>query len=436
MRDSLGLTLPDGPYRLLNARVPAAVAARLGPADAQGFVRCDIPVAEGRIRGAVGASTVDLQGAIVLPGFVDCHTHLDKGHIWGRTPNPDGSFMGALDAVRGDRTERWTGEDVAARMDFALRAAYARGTVAIRSHIDTGDHRSESSWAAIAAARERWDGRIAIQPSALTVLDEVETPAYSAIADLVARHSGILGAVTYPMDDLPSRLDRFFDLAGERGLEADFHADETLDPASNTLAQIAEAVLRTGFDKPVLCGHCCALAMLPEAEAERTMDLVARAGLSIVSLPMCNMYLQDRAAGRTPRLRGITLVHELAARGVKVAFASDNTRDPFYAYGDLDMLEVVREATRIAHLDHPVGDWPAAFSRVPAAIMGLEAGLVAEGAPADLVILPGAHGWTELLARPHVDRMVLRAGRPIDTTLPDYRELDPLMAPAAQMETT
>jgi hypothetical protein len=42
----------------------------------------------------------------------------------------------------------------------------------------------------------------------------------------------------------------------------------------------------------------------------------------------------------------------MRARGIRVSFASDNTRDPFYAYGDMDMLEVMREATRIGHLDH------------------------------------------------------------------------------------
>ncbi len=36
-----------------------------------------------------------------------------------------------------------------------------------------------------------------------------------------------------------------------------------------------------------------------------------------------------------------------------VAIASDNTRDPFYAYGDLDALEVLREGARILHFDHP-----------------------------------------------------------------------------------
>ena len=91
-----------------------------------------------------------------------------------------------------------------------------------------------------------------------------------------------------------------------------------------------------------------------------TLDLVAKAGIDVVSLPMCNLYLQDRVepgAVRTPRRRGITLVHEMRARGIRVSFASDNTRDPFYAYGDMDMLEVMREATRIGHLDHSRTDW-------------------------------------------------------------------------------
>ena len=42
---------------------------------------------------------------------------------------------------------------------------------------------------------------------------------------------------------------------------------------------------------------------------------------------------------------------------VTVMVASDNTRDPFYAYGDLDLLEVYREATRILHFDHSDRAW-------------------------------------------------------------------------------
>lgn len=113
-------------------------------------------------------------------------------------------------------------------------------------------------------------------------------------------------------------------------------------------------------------------------------------------------------------------------RGINVSFASDNTRDPFYAYGDLDMLEVLREATRIAHLDHSDPDWINAFLANPARACGFDAPSLAPGAPADLII-SRARNWTELFARPQSDRIVLRAGRAIDRTLPDYAELDHLM---------
>ncbi|MEM6356829.1 MAG: cytosine deaminase [Pseudomonadota bacterium] len=438
---------PEGPVRLDNVLVPAGSqevpgrardashpAGPTPPGDADGFERGSIAIRDGRFAEARGDETVlDMKGAVLLPAFVDCHTHLDKGHIWRRCPNPYGTFQGALEAVRGDRTANWTQEDVAARMGQSLEAAYAHGTTAIRTHLDTGDHRMETSWAAFAEAREAWAGRVTLQAAALTTLEEMHSDAYERIADLVARHRGVLGAVTYPMPDLPARLDRFFRLAAERGLDADFHADESLNPESNTLLQIAEARLRNGFEGRVLVGHCCSLSVLSKDEADRTMDKVAEAGLDVVSLPMCNMYLQDRHPGRTPRYRGVTLVHELKARGVNVSFASDNTRDPFYAYGDLDMAEVMREATRIAHLDHPVADWPASFSAKPARALGLDAGTLALGAPADAILFPAARGWTELNARPQSDRIVIRNGRPIGASPPPYDRLDP--ATARQTET-
>jgi cytosine/creatinine deaminase len=154
--------------------------------------------------------------------------------------------------------------------------------------------------------------------------------------------------------------------------------------------------------------------------------MVKDAGIAIVSLPMCNMYLQDRQAGRTPRWRGITSLHELKAAGVPVMVSSDNTRDPFYAYGDLDALEVFREATRIGHFDHPAGTWINTITSMPARIMGLhsDVGRIA-GGPANLIMFK-ARNWTELLSRPQHDRVVLRHGKRLASELPDYRELDGL----------
>ncbi len=408
---------------LRNVTVPGCILQ-----SPQDLVRTDLHIADGRLTDVPG-QPVEMGGAMVFPCFVDMHTHLDKGHIWPRSPNPDGTFMGALTTVGQDRMARWSDEDVRRRMEFSLRCAYAHGTRAIRTHLDSLAPQDEISWPVFAEMRERWKGRIELQASNLVAVDTAEFEGrFLRTVELVAENGGVLGMVTYPCADLEDRLLKFFKLAETNGLDVDFHVDETMDPSVDSLRTIAETVLATGFPNRVTVGHCCSLSTQDEATAARTMDLVAKAGIHVVSLPMCNLYLQDRGPG-TPRRRGITLVHELKARGVNVSFASDNTRDPFYAYGDLDMIEVMRQATRIGHLDHSETDWTDAFLANPARACGLQPPSLASGAPADLVICKG-RDWTELFSRPQSDRIVLRDGRAIDTALPDYSELDDLMEPA------
>ena len=420
---------------LTNARVPLCLLDGEFADAGDGLARVDIDIADGRVVEIsaaeakvppAGARLLDQDGGQVWPGFVDLHTHLDKGHIWPRAENPDGTFDAALLATRADREANWSAEDVRRRFEFGLRCAHAHGTVAIRTHLDSLPPQHAISWPVFRELRAEWADRIALQAVSLVTPDEFQSPFGEALADLVAESGGVLGCVTFMIPGLDRVLDRIMALATERGLDLDFHVDESLDPGACSLHQIALAVLRNRFAGRVLCGHCCSLTVQPEDEVERTLALVREAGLAVVGLPMCNLYLQDRAPGRTPRWRGATLLHELAARDVPVALASDNCRDPFYGYGDHDVLEVFREATRIAHLDRPVGSWPAAVTRTPAEIMGMpERGRIAPGAPADLVLFR-ARSFSELLSRPQADRTVLRAGRPIDPTPPDYRELDDL----------
>ena len=427
----------SGWYVLANARVHASLTtAPMGPGDADGFVLADIAVADGAISGIARRTAdrptppraVDLAGRIVMPCFVDCHTHLDKGHIWHRQPNPDGTFMGALEAVGADRAANWTAADVEARMEFGLRSAFAHGTKAIRTHLDSIHPQETISWPVFQTLRQRWAGRIELQASSLIGIDGVRDAAFfAALADRVAEAGGILGAVTYMVPDLEDLLDVVFRAAIDRGLDLDFHADETDDVAAVSLKKIAEKAIEHRFDGRILVGHCCSLARQPDDHVLDTLDKVASAGLAVVSLPMCNMYLQDRRHdGTTPRWRGVTLLHEMKARGIPVTVASDNTRDPFHAYGDLDMLEVYRMATRTIHFDHPVADWPKTVAATPADVMRLAGtGRIDAGAPADLVVFKG-RSLTELLSRPESDRIVLRNGRRSDAALPDYAELDPI----------
>lgn len=426
----------DANVRLVNARVPTALFSPPPPAVSKDdLTTVDILIDKGNIA-AIGAPgslpgeppAFDLRQGIVFPGFVDCHTHLDKGHIWPRRRNPDGTFQSALENVKADRIAHWSRQDVLARMDFSLRCALAHGTTAIRTHIDSAFGQEDITWPLLPALRQEWQGRIELQFSSLASADLMCDEGFARkLATLVKAADGTLGCVTYRTPNLAAALRNLFSLAQEFDLDVDFHVDETQDPESRSLAAIADQALATGFERRILVGHCCSLTRQPAEAQYATIDKLARAGIGVVSLPMCNLYLQERHAGVTPRYRGVTLLHELKAAGVRVAVASDNTRDPFYAYGDLDGLEVYREATRICHFDHPVGDWPKAITATPADLMGLSRhGRLAIGAPADLVLFC-ARSWTELLSRPQADRTVLRQGRAIDTTLPDYAELDDLV---------
>ncbi|MEG4293798.1 cytosine deaminase [Microcoleus sp. C2C3] len=435
-------------YLLKNAAVPVSLSETqsiaLHPNRAsvrhtgEGVCLVDVEIAAGTIAQIIPAGTkpvssygdipvVDLQGGLVWPCFVDMHTHLDKGHIWERSPNPDGTFGSAIEAVQADAQKNWNADDVYRRMEFGLKCSYAHGTKAIRTHIDSAGEQGTVSLEVFEALQAGWGDRLILQAVSLVSLDYFLTPAGEKLADRIAQMGGILGGFAYMNPDLDKQLDRVFALAQERNLNLDFHTDENDDPDSVTLQQVAKTAISHQFSGQIICGHCCSLAVQPPDLVTETLALVKAANIGIVSLPMCNLYLQDRQSQATPRWRGVTLLHELKAAGIRVAVASDNCRDPFYGFGDHDVMEVFNMAVRIAHLDRPWGDWPCAVTKTPADLMGLpNLGRIAVGLPADLILFK-ARNFSELLSRSQGDRAVLRQGREIDTTLPDYRELDDLL---------
>ncbi|MEO1094539.1 MAG: cytosine deaminase [Cyanobacteria bacterium J06638_28] len=431
-------------YWLCNARLPLAlldetvahnrvIADLAAPPFAENLVAADVEIRAGYIAAIapVGsaphdATTVDVNKGLIFPCFVDIHTHLDKGQTWNRAANATGTFDDALRAIRGD-ARHWQPEDLYRRMDFGLRCSYVHGTKAIRTHFDAFDSMAKTALAIIHQLQQEWAGRILLQAVCLVSLDHYLTPEGEKLADWVAEAGGILGGVAYPNPELSEQLDRVFHLASERSLTVDLHVDETLDPTSMSLRHVAKTKIQQGFTAPVVCGHCCSLSTQSPDEAEATMKWVKEAAIGIVSLPMCNLYLQDRQSAYTPRYRGVTILHELKQRGIPVAVASDNCRDPFFAYGDHDGWEVFTQSVRIGHLDRPIADWPQVVTRTPADLMGLtDAGRLGLEQPADLVLFK-ARTFNELLCRPQSDRLVLRQGKAIEATLPDYAELDDLV---------
>ena len=86
------------------------------------------------------------------------------------------------------------------------------------------------------------------------------------------------------------------------------------------------------------------------------------------------------------------------------------------------MLDTWRQAVRILHLDHPYADAAALAGPAPARIMGIDAGTISVGRPADLMILE-AWSLDQVIARPHADRIILRKGILSNRTLPSYSKL-------------
>jgi cytosine deaminase len=425
-------------YLLKNAHIPVCLLDNLDnlTLTREGLVLVDIAIEQSEIVRITpadsppsGLSALNLEKSIVFPCFVDMHTHLDKGHIWERSCNPTGTFTDALTTVGQDSRTFWHPEDIYRRMEFGLKCSYAHGTRALRTHLDSFGSQGKISLEIFQALQQDWSEKITLQAVSLVPLDYYLTPAGIELADLWAEAGQILGGVAYINPHLESQLEQVFKLALERNLSLDFHVDENDDPESICLQKVAEIALKYNFNNPIVCDHCCSLSVQNKEVVTKTINLVKAAEIGIVSLPMCNLFLQDRNPSKTPFWRGITQVHELKQAGVSVAFASDNVRDPFYGFGDHDMLEVFSQAVKIGHLDTPYSDWCQSVNQIPARLMGLaEDSKIKVGSKADLVIFQARY-YSELLSRPQSDRQVLRGGKFIDTTLPDYRELDDLLSP-------
>ncbi len=426
------LVRAEGTAVLRNVRIPTAMSPPGLPDCCDGLAEGELWLANGRIetvnrrgRPGDGRPEIDLSEAMVWAMPVDCHTHADKGQTWGRARVSDGTFRGALEAARADRIENFDPEDLRSRARFILECAVAHGTAALRTHFDAVPGDFDSTFDVMADLADEFQDRMHVQLAPFTGLGE--DPDFVAhLSDLAGdRRSGVLSVHVCRAPGLEGFLDLVFHHAARNALELDFHADETLDPASDCLGVIAETALLHRFDAPILVGHACSLSVQPRDVLYRTLSLVREAEIGIVALPLCNAYLQDRRSG-SPRWRGIAPVHEIAEMGIPVAIASDNVRDPFHGYGDMDLPELYRMATCMMQLDHPVDHWPASVSTTPAAMIGRpELGRLGDRTPANMLIFP-ARNWSEFCARASTPRIMLRNGLVQSTEPPCFSRLDGL----------
>lgn len=434
------LVLPSqNHFWLRNAHAPSYLLGEGSDGDAalEGLGLYHLEIENGKFKQIITANksievdvnipSIDLARRIIFPCFVDIHTHLDKGHIWRRSPNANGTFAGAIESTERDAKLYGRQEDVYRRMEFGLKCSYAHGTAAVRTHIEAAGDRGIIGFEVFWQLCQEWADRLVLQGVAMVTTDYYLTAAGGKLADQMTEQGGILGGVAYENPDLTAQLTRLMALAQERGLDLDLHVDENGDRHSRVLHQVATIALKIGFTGQIVCGHCCSLGVQSQKQVQKTLTLVKKAGVAIVSLPLCNLYLQGRGKPKQPAWRGITRVHGIASEEIPLAFASDNCRDPFFPFGDHDGLEVLNQSVRIAQLDPPYGKWCSTVNQTPAQMMGLqEVGKLQPGFSADFVIF-SARYFNELFSRPQGDRLIIRKGKAIEAVPPDYQELDDLV---------
>jgi cytosine deaminase len=391
------------PTRILNARLPLWLLPAAWPTQSGAPTLATLTLSQGHIDGvqpsaalAPTAGDWDVQGAPVLPGLVDAHTHLDKTFTLPRLGVVRPGLLGAIEANMTDRLG-WTSADVRERASRGLAWAYRAGCVQLRSHVDWWEADGlPIAWEVLADLAIEWRGRIALQQVSL-----IKLPLFADLAQarrLAARVAAagpqaLLGAFVHSSNWDERALRNVFIAAGEAGLDVDLHVDEELDPQARGLAATARILGETGFSRRVVCGHTCSLAMQPEREAFATLDAVARLPITLIALPITNLLLQDAITGRTPRQRGLTLLKEARERAIPVLLASDNVQDPFCRVGSYDPVDALAAGVLAGQLDQPFDTWSASLCRTDWLRRAPEAQPTLVGAPADLVVFTAADAW-------------------------------------------
>ncbi|MBS7705639.1 amidohydrolase family protein [Chelatococcus asaccharovorans] len=385
-----------------NVRVPVSLVA-----DAQTFggrrerdcLAGHLVIRDGRIAALTDSGAadvdVDLGGMLVTTPFVEPHCHLDKCFTIERLDFSGGSLAEAIAAQARDK-RAWTRDDLRMRATRGLEELWQAGARVVRTHIDwdvvaDDPTRIPCAWQVLGELCAEWRGRITVQRSALVPIDAMADIAYAdAVARAIASIGGVLGAFVFDQPSRNAGIRNMVRVAMTHDLALDFHVDEGLAPSLDGIELIARAVIDRGHRGPVLCGHACNLGSLEADTRHRRIALIAQAGLSVVSLPSSNLYLQDRGVG-TPRQRGLTAIKELLGAGVNVAFGTDNVQDAFCPLGVHNPAATLAAGIIGAHLAPPLGTWLPMVATDAAAALGVQLPCIDRSAAGPLLVWDTPH---------------------------------------------
>ncbi len=354
-----------------------------------------------------GREERNLEGRVVLPGFVESHCHIDKTLTVDRVENASGTLMEAIINWVAFKPSLTT-DDYLARGRRALLMALRMGTTNLRTHVDV-DANGLLALESVLELKREFAGRVDLQIVALGG-PGVSNAEFAAMQQALEMGADIVGGCPAIRSNSKAEVLRAFELAEQFGKHVDLHIDENENPESLSLETLAEETIARGLEGRVTAGHCCSLAFMDERTADRVIKKVARAKINIVTLPACNLVLQGREMNPTPR--GLTRVKQLLEAGVNVVTGTDNVQDPFQPLGNFDLLAASNLTALAAHMTgrtQMLETLEMTTTRA-AKVLGLEHHGLQVGCNADLVVID-AQSKLEALAQVSTNRMVIKAGK-------------------------
>jgi cytosine deaminase len=365
-----------------------------------GRTRLDIGIREGRIAAiehgiaAEAARTIDAQGLLVSPPFVDTHFHMDATLSLGLPRlNQSGTLLEGI-ALWGELKPLLTPEAVAERALSYCDLAVAQGLLAIRSHVDICDD-SLTAVDALLDVKRRIAPYIDLQLVAFPQ-DGYFRCAGSAqnLERALDKGIDIVGGIPHferTMEEGARSIEVLCDIAAERGLMVDIHCDETDDPMSRHIETLAAETQRLGLHGRVTGSHLTSMHSMDNYYVSKLIPLIAEAQVHAVANPLINIVLQGRHDSY-PKRRGQTRVPELRSAGINVAFGHDCVMDPWYSLGSGDMLDVAHMALHVAQMisREAMRYCFEAVTTNAARVMRLEGYGLEVGCNGDLVVLQAA----------------------------------------------
>ncbi len=357
----------------------------------------DIGISGGRIAAieprleSEAGRTVEAAGNLVAPPLVDPHFHMDATLSYGIPRiNVSGTLLEGI-ALWGELKPLLTHEAVKERALRYCDWAVSMGLLAIRTHVDVCDDRLLAVEALLEVKKEVAP-YIDLQLVAFPQDGFYRSPNAKAntlrALDLGVDVVGGIPHFERTMEDGRRSVTELCEIAAGRGLMVDMHCDETDDPLSRHVEQLACETQRLGLAGRVAGSHLTSMHSMDNYYVSKLLPLIAEAGMAAIPNPLINIVLQGRH-DTYPKRRGMTRVPEMLKAGIRVGFGQDCVLDPWYSLGTADMLDVAFMGLHVAQMTSPA-DMRRCFDMVTtesAAIMGLEDYGLAVGKHASLVML-------------------------------------------------